>query len=81
MPFKLSPQCTCILTIRHLVGCLIIQYSGSEGPEIRKMWKLDLEGSGVSHNKKSRDEDEYDVPSRDNNIEGGRGIYERCILK
>ena len=68
---KLSPQLICVLTIGHLICCLNLHYSRSESPDRSNIWKLDLKGSGVFHNNKLREEDEYDAPRKDNKSEGG----------
>ena len=76
----MSPQFICVLTIGRFIYCLIINYSGSDSLDISKRRNLDLKGSGVSHKNKGSEEDEPDVPSKDNKSEREK-MYERCIVQ
>ena len=71
LPYKLSPQFTCALTIGRLIFCVNIHSLGSDILEISKRRRLELMRSGVYNKKKAREEDEHNVPSKENNSEGG----------
>ena len=70
-PCKLSPYCTCVLTIGNLICCLTLHFLGSEIPDRSKRHKLGLKGTGVSHKNEAREEEDFYVPTKDNKSEGG----------
>ena len=70
LPWKLFSHCTCVLTIGNLICCLTLYSSVADILDRSNSHKLYLKVAGVSHNKKSREEDESDVPINNNKIEG-----------